>query len=134
MRVQALRPAGSGADVAEEQRVEGGGVEIRARTEPGEASVVDEHVDVSRIPGELIDLLWVGKVRCHESGVTACVFDRSDRLLRPVAAVASVHDDENPSFASATATARPMPDVAPVTRATRGAAAAAGAVMPVSRR
>ena len=78
-------------DVAREERVEGGGIEVGRGTEPREPAVVDEDVHVTGFLGELGHVVGVGEVGRHEAGVPACLFDGSDRCCTALR-VAPVHD------------------------------------------
>ena len=79
-------------DVGGEEPVEGRHVEVRGRPEPGEAGVVDQHVDRAGLLDEVVQLGRVAEVGRHEAGLAALGGDRVDHR-GAAAGVPSVHDE-----------------------------------------
>ena len=104
------------ADVAGEHRVERGDVELRGRAEERDPGVVDQDVDVADVARQALHVGGVAQVGGDEAGLAAGGGDLLDRLARR-AGVAAVDDDLGSVAGQLSATARPMPDVAPVTSA-----------------
>ena len=102
-----------------EELVERRRFEFGCWSEPREPAVVDENVHVARLGCKPSHVVGVAEFRSHEAGAAT-----ASSIARTVAAPRSASRPctitVKPSLASFMATARPIPDVAPVTSATRG--------------
>ena len=105
-----------GAHVAVEQVVEGRLVEIRRRAEPRGPGVVDQDVDDPDLVDQGSHRGHVVEVGGHESCPPPCV-SISRTTSAPRSGLRPWTTTSQPSRASRSAVARPMPEVAPVTRA-----------------
>ena len=92
--------------------VERGDVELGGRAEERDPGVVDQNVDVADVSCQALNIGRVTEVGSDEAGLAAGVGDLLHGLgyAGGVAAVTATC----PSPASCSATARPMPEVAPV--------------------
>jgi hypothetical protein len=106
-------------DIGGEHAIERGDVELRGRPPRRESGIVDQDVDVAGLLGKPPDLCRTTKVGCEEAALPP---DRSisSTVCAPRPASRPCTSTSNPSVASFTATARPIPDVAPVTSALKG--------------
>jgi hypothetical protein len=97
------------ANIAGEHQVEVLDLQL-LRSVPGVVpGIVDQHVDVAQVQGQALDVSGVVEVRPDKPGLTP----RSSDLVNRVGAARGVSSNR-------VATARPMPEVAPVTSAVRG--------------
>lgn len=82
-----------GADVAGDERIESGGVQVRGLAEPGESAVVDQDIHVTGLVGEAIDFRQVVQGRRDEPCAPAVPLDLLDGRGSP-GRVTAVDDHE----------------------------------------
>jgi len=79
-------------DVADEQGIEGLDVEIRCWSEPREARIVDQHVDLTDAVDQALKVRRIAQVGCNEGRSTARDGDRCNRL-RAALSVPAMNED-----------------------------------------